>query len=141
MVGMCFQWERNWLLPQFDMQLWEDLAKAFNIDYLCMIPDLNINATVPLEVYDDWKQFFDAKRPVTKLVFLCPPEDWPDAIPLTEYKHPSECVYVFGTSFSNLPDYITSEDDVVTVETPASHQIWQWHTAAIVLYDRSIKSA
>jgi len=138
-IEILFHWEKGWMLPQFDIQLWDDLAQAFNVVKLYMIPNVKINAVTALEAFDNLKDFFDKYRTEKKFVFLIPRDEYENAIDLKDYKHPSDCVYIFGASYTYIVDSVTENDDVVCVDTPISHQIWQWQVAGMVLYDRIIK--
>ncbi|RLG97649.1 hypothetical protein DRO19_05500 [Candidatus Bathyarchaeota archaeon] len=142
-VEIMFHWERGWMLPQFEIQVWDDLALAFNVSALHMIPDLKMNAKTPLYKYDTFDDFLNANEG-KKLVYVIPPDEWDSSWTntyyLRDYEHPADCVYIFGASFTNLPTYVTPEDDVIGIETPVDQQIWQWQVAGMVLYDRLIKS-
>jgi len=138
-IELLFHWERGWTIPHFDIQLWDDLAQAFGIEKIYMIPDVKLGAVTPMEAYDSLDEFLDKYRGTKKFVFLIPRSEYQDAISLKDYEHPTDCVYIFGASYTNLPDYVTDQDDVVCVDTPVDHQVWQYHIAGIVLYDRFLK--
>lgn len=141
MIGLLFHWERGWAHPWFEIQVWDDLAQAYNVDRLFMIPDLKMNAITQLDSYDRIEDFLDDYRGLVKLVFLIPRDEYADGISLKDYKHPETCIYLFGASWTSLVSYITEEDDVVAIDTPVSHQIWQYAVAGAVLYDRLIKQS
>lgn len=58
----------------------------------------------------------------------------PGAVALSDYTHPDEAVYVFGSDEQHNP--AIDCDAIVYVPTPRADPLWSVQAAAIVLHDR-----
>ena len=144
-VGLLFIWDRGWFVPQIEYNMWMDLAIAYNVDLVIMIPDLKFSTknSIGFESYDSIENALSSHPELTK-VFL-EPKDIADNnnVPsesLTTFDHPKDALYIFGNSaVSNIGFVDVNNDKVVYVPTINQHQIWSIQVASIVLYDRSKK--
>jgi hypothetical protein len=61
-------------------------------------------------------------------------------VPLSEFRHPENAVYIFGPDNQNVdPDDLPPDYQSVHVETASHHDMYSWVAAAIVLHDRMVK--
>jgi len=131
MSGICFHWELPASIsanPKAVKKLllhWSHTAKCFGIKDIYLIDvdktgafigDNQVNCKV-IKSLDELKG---------KLVFV---EQGGKS--LTEFKHPKDCIYVFGSDYGSLP----KADVSIEAELP----LYAEQACAIVLYDRSIK--
>ena len=136
MIVLAGLWELGWNTPIKEADLWEMVARDFGVT-IAMCPVSGVRLW--------WEggllEYADLPAALTALglpgVFV----DEHGTVPLRDFVHPESCVYVFGkTSTSAL--YAMREGDVsVSVETPGQlGMMWAHQAAAIVLYDRQVKS-
>ena len=131
MTGICFHWEPPAAIaasPKATKKLllhWSHTAKCFGIKDIYLIDvdgtgafigDEQVNCKV-IQSFDELKG---------KMVFV-----EQGGKPLKDFKHPKDCIYVFGSDYGQLP-----KADV-SVETELA--LYAEQACAIVLYDRSIK--
>ena len=131
MTGICFHWEPAASIvanPKAVKKLllhWTHTAKCFGIkDIYCIdvdksaqMGDLQINFQV-IESLDELKG---------KLVFV-----EQGGKPLKSFKHPKNCIYIFGSDYGQLPKADLS------IETELG--LYAEQACAIVLHDRHIKN-
>jgi len=146
-VGLLFIWDEGWFTPYAELTLWHDLAVAFKVDLLIMVPNLKVYnfQDIKFEKYDTVEEALNAHPELVK-VFLEPRSiakkcDVP-VVPLELFKHPENALYIFGNSGrSNIGLFRFEKGQlVVSVDTPKPTQIWSIQVASIVLYDRLLKS-
>ncbi len=121
-----------------DWALWNNLGRAYGMNYkhIHLVED-------PADILD----YFRSAPGVSdiKKVFLEPPfnEKFIDHefINLKDYKHPEECVYIFGNTPAHNIRFIQPEDDIVSVRMVnfSSRIVFGISIASIVLYDRWMK--
>ena len=147
-VGLLFIWDEGWFHPNMEVTLWHDLALAYSVDLLIMIPDLKRYnyQDINFVKYDDVETALDNHSDLT-FVFLEPKNIADSAnVPsesLSSFDHPKDALYIFGNSGrNNIGLYDQSRGDkVVYVPTiKQDQQIWSIEVASIVLYDRAKKA-
>ncbi|RLJ09963.1 MAG: hypothetical protein DRP15_01715 [Candidatus Aenigmatarchaeota archaeon] len=142
MIALLFIWDSGSLHPWTELNMWKQLAEAFQVDLVIMIPNLKMDlgsGTVTFEAYDTVEEAL-ASHPELKRVFLEPKSIVPDAIDLKDYVHEDNVIYIFGNSAKSNVGLITEDDTVVSVDTPnPDAQLWAIEVASIVLYDRKLK--
>ena len=146
MNGLLFRWEEGWFAPYAEMQVWVALARAYNLSHVIMIPHLKYgNQDIELAGYDSMEEFLDSdlKNNFT-LVFVETQSLFESnnikAVELSEFVHPDNALYIFGTSFGDNTRYITDKDLTLFVKTPTDVALWQHSVAGIILDDRYRKS-
>lgn len=126
MITVIGIWEPTWFeYAKTERRVWKQTIDSFNVDVWCMYVD-------PEEMERDEKPW----------TFLVAPRSCDEnAIPLTEFEHPKDAVYVFGNTPNHLKRYIREGDQVVTIPVPNPNASMFGHCALpVVLYDRMIKS-
>jgi tRNA(Leu) C34 or U34 (ribose-2'-O)-methylase TrmL len=113
---------------------------------LNMIPLSGIKAQesqIKLTEWESYLAFFDA-HPDLKRVFVEPRSNQtPNSVWLHEdYKHPEECVYVFGSNHYNPTiAHKRNDDDIVSIKTEKDGGVlWANQAMCIILYDRYIRN-
>jgi len=142
-VGLLFIWDDGWFHPGAELTLWHDLAIAYGVDLLIMIPDLRIYSyqDIQFEKFGTVEEAINAHDELVK-VFLEPKsiadEHGIPSEPLSTFSHPTDALYIFGNSGrSNIGLVDTSRGDkVVYIQTPVDQQLWSIQVASIVLRDR-----
>ena len=144
MIKILGHWEIGYHAPITEQWYWFLPIRDFGHVDWNMIKVSGITCAeqqVNLTEWDSYHEFFDA-HPNLKRVFIEPRSNQtPDSIWLHEYKHPEECVYVFGSAHYN-PTMVhkRDEDDVVSIKTKQDKGVlWADQAMCIVLYDRYIK--
>lgn len=147
MIGLLFIWDEGWFHPNMEITLWHDLAVAYNVDLLIMIPDMKRYnyQDIIFEKYDDINEALN-NHPDLTFVFL-EPKSIADqhGIPcesLSTFDHPKDALYIFGNSGVSNIGLVNLDrgDKVVYVPTLTDRQIWSIECASIVLYDRCKKA-
>ncbi|MGI9251039.1 MAG: hypothetical protein ACR2PR_07550 [Pseudohongiellaceae bacterium] len=69
-------------------------------------------------------------------------EEDPDAVPIEDFEHPDQAVYIAGNSLYQFPSQFTRCTHVVQIPVPdPEHPLYGSQAAAIVLNDRRMKHA
>jgi len=127
-IGM---WELDWLLPRLERRLWKQTLAAYGIKNWAMVPG-DTERGSPLE-------FNSLEEALTKShgtrVFLRPDS----GIPLSEFDHPIDAVYIFGNAKESLRKYIRQEDNVVTIDCPQATDMFACVALAPVLHSRFVQ--
>lgn len=116
-----------------DWMQWKNLGRAYGVK------DQDIHLVLDL---DEILPQFDG----IKKVFLEPPYNRKmidqKFIDLEDYKHPDDCVYIFGNTAKNNIRFITDVDDIVYIRmlNMSSRLVFGVSMAGIVLYDRMKKN-
>ena len=61
-------------------------------------------------------------------------------IPLSEFSHPEDAIYIFGPDERNL-NIDTDGDSLVYVDTDGSYEMYSWVAYAVAMWDRRSKVA
>jgi len=151
-VGLLFIWDRGWSHPDYELNMWLDIATAFDVDFVAMVPNLKYGERSEkpyLYQYDSVEGALDdikSKYENITFVFL-EPKSIADAnnVPcesLTTFDHPKDALYIFGNSSRSNIGLVNIDrgDKVVYVPTIVEHQIWSIQVVAVVLYDRAKKA-
>jgi len=130
-------WEFGWSTPIMEYDLWHFTMRDFVVDEWLMTPVSGI------------RQQQVAERPFLQDVLLENPSLTPiycdenGEADLASFSHPEDCLYIFGkASFS---PWIAAGSPVgasLRIDTPSTKKglLWPHQCAAIILYDRYIKS-
>lgn len=93
----------------------------------------NITRNIPLTAVEN---FFDARDENTKIVCV---ELVEGAIPLPEYQHPKQALYIFGPEDGSISQEVVDQADAV-IYIPTIGCLNLAATVNVVLYDRLAKS-
>lgn len=147
MVKIAGHWEIGYMTPIQEQYYWSYPLRDFNVTEWLMTPVSGIKNKEHLNI--DLIEFHDTNRMLKhcenlKRVFIEPRTEHqnPDTIWLHDYKHPEDCVYVFGSAhFNPTLANVRPGDDVVSIKTYQDNGIlWSNQCVALVLYDRMVKS-
>lgn len=136
MIRIAGLWELGWNTPIKEADLWQVLLGEFGVERWYMAPISGIAGPSMLSEVADLQQVVDDHRDEgVSIVFV----DEKGATPLREFTHPANALYVFGkTSQSAMLAFSRVSDTSVRIETPGG--LWAHQAAAVVLYDRLVKS-
>jgi tRNA(Leu) C34 or U34 (ribose-2'-O)-methylase TrmL len=129
-------WELGWNTPIKEFDLWTFPLRDLGCDEFHMVPVTGIDAEV-IE-HPDLGEFLASQRQERLIVFV----DEAGETPLPEFIHPDDVLYVFGrTSLSPYTAYSQPGDESIVIPTiEDSGLLWGHQAAALVLYDRMVKS-
>ncbi|RLI53793.1 MAG: hypothetical protein DRP09_14805 [Candidatus Thorarchaeota archaeon] len=140
MIIVVGKWEKGWMEPRVEINQWLQTMKAYKVDKLIMCSIKNVRGD--LEEYNDIGECLNAYEDIQK-VFLEPIKNNKIIsnrfIPLTEFNHPKDCMYVFGNSASGNSNYINKNDTVVYIPTLVNADLWGIVAFGIIMYDRLVK--
>ena len=111
--------------------MWKQISSAFEVDRLIFSPP-KLNQQKP-EEYNSIPDALISSE--CHPVFMTPDK----GIPLSEYTHPDQAIYVFGNAQDDNLRWVNSESDIVCIRTPAAVDFFGISAVAIVLYDRLLK--
>ena len=135
-VKVAGMWELGWSAPITEYDLWDMVIRDFCVDEFYMSPVSGIQRTVT-EVPDITDAI--AANPNLVVVFVDEHAD----IPLADFVHPKDALYVFGKATCSAFLSMKRENDLaVRIETNSGSVglLWAHQAAAIILYDRLVKS-
>ncbi len=156
MLKILGHWEIGYHAPITEQYYRALPIRDFGLTDWNMIPKSGINNVeqgVNLTEWKNYEEFFETYPELTR-VFLEPRTEHhnPDTTWLHDFKHPDDCVYVFGSAHYNptLKHYrdtaITKsgkiyKDHIVTVKTEQDKGVlWADQALVVTLYDRMLKS-
>ena len=138
MITVLGLWELGWMeAERTERRIWKQTLQAFAVDNWGMCPPQGGVFSSPVQYADMTTMLAAHPGPKT---FLVPRERVEGSTPLKDYVHPSDAIYVFGSSVENLVSHITEADDVVTIYTPALTDMFASSAMTAVLYDRLAKA-
>jgi tRNA(Leu) C34 or U34 (ribose-2'-O)-methylase TrmL len=135
-VKVAGLWELGWNTPIKEIELWEYPLRDFKVDDFYMSPVTGIDSNFVKE-----RKYFEEILEENKdLSFVY--VDEASETSLAEFAHPNKALYIFGkASFSPMAMYKKSKDLSVRIDTAENKGLlWPHQAAAIVLYDRMVKS-
>lgn len=132
-VAVAGCWELGYSAPLTERDLWLYPLRDFQVDRWIMAPVSGIRDQLLEEVDRLTDTDFGLPR-----VFV----DETGAVELQDFEHPDEAVYIFGKAgFSPHPSMAHNGDHTVRIVTPERRgMLWPHQAAAVVLYDRQVKS-
>lgn len=141
MVGICFFVGQYKSVQRPTFREWNDLGAAFNADVMWIDhpsqEELNplyhvLNLQYPkLARHPDLPSAMDS-TPTVPWVFV--EYDEPNSIVLTNFTHPTDVVYCFGSDDKGLNDVSRDLGDWISI--PTKRALWANQAAAVVLGDR-----
>jgi len=132
-VRVAGMWEMGWKAPISEHDVWSYMLRDFAADewIMCPVSGIDSNKVTEMATLAD----VVAAAPETIVIV-----DEKGEIPLHEFEHPDDALYVIGkTSYSPMA---LGTGLSVYVETPTGAQglLWSDQVIALVLYDRMVKS-
>lgn len=134
MITLVSLWESGWLDQSVEAFMWRQLVEAFGVDRLIFCPEALERRKRPEQFPD-----LDAALADTEgtPVYLIPQHG--QALQL--FEHPEDAVYIFGNACqSNINNARRDGTIIVQVPTPKPVDFFAVNAAAMVLYDRMMKS-
>jgi len=143
MVTVVGHWEWRDMVPMTEAPLWNLPLRDFGIEDWRMVPVSGIKNSqrkVELSEYPDYASALEdgTDRPRVfiepRTVHQNPITTW-----LPNFRHPKDCIYIFGSAHYNPTMFHRRPDDpVVTIPTVQNRGVlWPHQAALIVLYDRT----
>lgn len=135
MIKVAGIWERGWTAPIMEIELWRFMLREYAIDGFIMTPISGIADDFVTE-YKGLEQAIDANPDFTKVHV-----DAGSNVNLEDFDHPENALYLFGTA--NHDTLHCKDESHLTVKIPTvTNQagFWPHQAAAIILYDRYLKS-
>jgi len=142
-------WEQSYLAPLTETPFWALPLRDFGVADWWMHPVSGVRSSEALVTLHERANLHDclAELADRTFVFVEPPTpafpatmnpEW-----LTEFEHPDDAVYVFGSAHFNplLQGYDPNQDRHVAIETVDNKGVlWPHQVAVTVLHDRLVKS-
>lgn len=146
-VIIAGHWEIGYMTPIMEAYFWNLVLRDFEVSEWRMCPVTGILhneiQTVNLIEYPTYEGIFK-EFPDLKRVFVEPKtrHQNTETIWLHDFEHPENCIYVFGSAhFNPALAYKREQDLVVSIKTIQDKGVfWANQCAAIMLYDRMVKS-
>jgi tRNA(Leu) C34 or U34 (ribose-2'-O)-methylase TrmL len=133
-ILLAGMWELGWNTPIKEIELWEYPLRDFGVDKLLMAPVSGIESNF-VEEFNSIQDILDSYSGMS-LVFV----DERGDVPLQEFKHPENALYIFGKASQSALPYKNPRDYSVVIPTIESKgMLWPHQAAALVLYDRMLK--
>jgi hypothetical protein len=135
-VGILGAWERGYVAPKTEADLWKFPLRDFGVDFWSMVPVSGIEESGLVE-FRDMRTALEIYREKFAIVFL----DEKARDELADFRHPESAVYVFGrVGYNPAAELARPNDYGVRIATPAgAGLLWPHQCAALVLYHRSIQ--
>lgn len=148
MIKVLGHWDIGYHAPITEQYYWNLPLRDFGVDEWIMSPVSGIKnseeAKTPLIEFDNYNDAFNNLEKDLIRVFIEPRTKHynPDTIWLNDFKHPKDCIYVFGSAHYNPTLSHKRECDmVVSIKTLNDGGVlWADQCLCIVLYDRLIKN-
>lgn len=137
-------WERGWMSPVVEKDMWMEMAKAYNVDMCIMTPRSHMD-DIRADKLKECRNIEEALQEYPDLVrvFVTSPNEYEklniEVPTLYKFKHPENAFYIFGNNCSNSIYLRQKEDKIVTIERACAYPVWAVIACGIVLYDRYIK--
>ncbi len=136
-ITVLGMWEAVWMeAERTERLLWKQTINAFAVDRWSMCSVQGGPFTRPTQHTDVAAMLAAHPGPKT---FLIPAERFEGSLDLADYEHPDNAIYVFGNTNQSLAGHVTEADEVVSIYTPVSADMFAHAVLAAVLYDRLVK--
>lgn len=134
-VGIAGLWERGYIAPVQEAELWRFPLRDFRVDFLAMAPVSGIDVAGDLREFPNMETILDEYRETLPLVFV----DEHAPADLDDFRHPADALYIFGRVGSSPSNEFARPNDYgIRIPTPAgAGLLWPHQAAAVVLYHRS----
>jgi len=145
MIKILGHWEIGYHAPITEQYYWSLPIRDFGETEWHMVPISGIKCAEQKVNLTEWKSyddFFNFHSDLTR-VFIEPRTEHQNPITtwLHEFKHPEDCVYIFGSAHLNPTlSHCRKQDVVVSIKTAQDKGVfWADQAMCIVLYDRLMK--
>jgi hypothetical protein len=139
MVTICVLWEHGWF-NNIDTEafIFTQLQYAYLFERLVLITNNKPFGTTPIETFPTADEALATM--IGERVFMTPPGRRPASVPMQDFTHPTDAVYIFGNSQDDLLRYVNPSDYLVHIKTPGEPDMFAMSVVGQILYDRMIKS-
>lgn len=139
MVTVLGIWETVWMESErTERRIWKQTIQAFAVASWGMTPVNGGPFTSPKQEATLAELLAAHPGPKTFLVPTFRAAEL-SAENLSDYTHPKDAIYVFGSTAESMVRHIAPGDDIVTIQTPQHTDMFAPAVLAAVLYDRSTK--
>ena len=141
MIAVLAHWEWRDMVPMTEAPLWSLPLRDFGVVDWRMVPVSGIRNPEQQVELREYPTYDAALEECTlQRVFIEPrtAHQNPDTIWLSEFEHPEDCVYIFGSAHYNPTLFHRRPGDpVVSIQTKQDRGVlWSHQAACIALYDR-----
>ena len=145
-VKVAGHWEIGYMTPIMEANFWNLVLRDFEVSEWYMTPisgvKQNETQTINLIEKDDYADVFAENENLVRVFIEPRTAKQPDTTWLHEFKHPKNCIYIFGSAHYNPTiTHKRKQDFVVSIKTVQDRGVlWSNQCLLLVLYDRMIKS-
>lgn len=143
MISILGHWELSYHVPITEQYYWSLPIRDFAVVDWNMVPITGIHNAehqVNLTEWESYGKYFENNKDQIR-VFIEPrtKHQNPETIWLEEFKHPKDCVYIFGSAHYNPTiAHCRDQDSVVSIKTVQDKGVlWADQAMCITLYERS----
>jgi hypothetical protein len=127
-IELAGLWERDWLAPLTEAELWITAMREFGCERLNMTPVTGIHSKW-LREYPTLGHLLDDRAHLTPVLV-----DENGEVELADLQHPEDALYVFGKCAH--PPIRMAKGVSVRIDTVKPGMLWPHQAMAIVLHDR-----
>lgn len=134
MIKICGHWERGYVAPFFEWNLWQYPMRDFGVKELIMCPITGIDRKV-IE-FKNIAEVIEANQDLTPVFIDEDGEIW-----LEDFTHPENALYIAGKV--GYSPYKSQTKKVISVKVRTIQNkglLWGHQAICIVLYDRMMKN-
>lgn len=146
-VKVAGHWEIGYNTPIIEANYWNLVLRDFEVEEWLMAPVSGIchneETSIHLKEFKNYDEMLSSCAELPRVFFEPRTKHQnPDTIWMHDFKHPEECVYVFGSAHYNPTlQHKREQDVVVSIKTKDDKGVlWSHQCIALVLYDRMVKS-
>lgn len=126
MITVVGRWEEGWLEHRIEYFMWKQLAAAFKVDRIVMVPKSN-NTRIPIDQYNTMEEALESCKGTKYFLEPTGSEN------IDDIEINGDVVFIFGNAMNHNKNYIKENDISVRIETPQSTDIFAVNALAITL--------
>lgn len=134
MLGICFSSPQDLMQREY----WSYVFEQFNVDNVWERGrSSDVNSNYKLETIEEYSEL-----PNVPLIILAHKNAKyiRGEVSLLDFKHPENCIYVFGSDNGNIyPEEFGGRDLTPVYIPPSNIEMYSFQAAAIVMYDRMVE--
>ena len=147
MIAVAGHWEIGYSTPIQEANYWNLVLRDFGVSEWAMWPVSGVRHNeqhkVRLREFHDLPAILDHYAHLPR-VYLEPRRSFgsDETTWLHDFKHPEDCLYIFGSAhFNPTIGHVQDRDSVVSIATVDNAGVpWAFQCLMVVLYDRLVKS-